>query len=97
MTGRELIERAVQREGFKIASWDEEHENGLTAIMDGKFVITDDAADDDKGLYAGDEGTLMACVVGAAKYSNEHVSWSLLTDGYDTNVDIPEPSTLDFA
>jgi hypothetical protein len=93
VTDRELIEAAVWREGYTVERWDEEHENGLTAFVKGRFRVVE--GNDDVGLYEGDEGTLNACVVGSEQYRNRRVAWGLLVDEYDSNTDVDDLTVLE--
>lgn len=93
MTDREMIEKRCESEGLTIQGWDEQHENGLTANLGTYLVTTSDFEDD--GLYEGDEGELSACVVGAAQYHNQRVSFSFMADGMDSGNEVRELYALD--
>lgn len=92
MSEREMIEAAVARHGFTVKSWDPSHENGLTAML-GHFIVTE--GDEDHGLYDGDTGTLDACVVGAAEYGNQRVSFSFVPEGCDSGADVDDLSAVE--
>jgi len=93
VTEREMIERACKEHGLTIQGWDEEHENGLTAKLGQYMVTTPDYEED--GLYEGDEGELTACVVGAAKYHNQRVSFSFIGEGMDSGNEVSDLFALD--
>lgn len=93
MNNKEMIEARCKQEGLTINSWDEEHENGLTAKL-GRFVVTTDD-DEDYGLYSGDEGELEACVVGSEQYNNRRISFSFVPDGLDGGTEVHYLYVLD--
>ena len=83
---KEMILEDTTARGFTVESWLDHPDNGTTAMFVGRFVAIED--DEDEGIYSGDEGELSACVVGAAQYGNERVSYSLKLEGRDeTEVD----------
>lgn len=86
MSDREMIEQALEREMHPVESWADDPDNGVTAALQGRWRVIED--DEDAGLYAGDEGAISACVVGAEQYGNRHVSYSFHADGFDP-VDLP--------
>jgi hypothetical protein len=90
---KEMIEKACEREGFEIKEWDEEHENGLTAMLGQFEVVTPDY--EDEGLYEGDKGTLMASIVGSEKYRNRRVSFGFMPDGTDGITDVDDITAVD--
>ena len=93
MTDREMIEAYAKQHELTITGWDEEHENGLTALFGQYKVVTPDYEDD--GLYEGDEGVLSACVVGAAQFRNQRVSLSFTPEGYDIGNEVSDLYALD--
>lgn len=93
MTDREMIEDYAEYTMLSIESWDEENENGLTALLSHRWVVVH--GDEDRGLYEGDEGVLTLCVVGAERYGNRRVSLSFVADGMDCGVEIVDLDVLD--
>lgn len=93
MTDREMIEDYAEYTMLSIESWDEENENGLTALLSDRWVVVHD--DEDRGLYEGDEGVLTLCVVGAEQYGNRRVSLSFVADDMDCGVEIVDLDVLD--
>jgi hypothetical protein len=91
MDAKQIIENAVAAQGWTVKSWDEEHENGLSAVV-GDFKVVE--PDDSNGLYLHDEGSLMACVVGSAERHNQRVSWWLHREDYGDS-DVEDLSLLD--
>jgi uncharacterized cupin superfamily protein len=94
MTDREMIESVVASNGFTVERWDEEHENGLTAIIAGTFTVLED--DEEHGLYEGSEGVLEVCVVGSEEHRNRRVAFSLLEEGYDSSNEVSDLSLLEY-
>lgn len=76
---KDMISRAVERHGYSVQEW-REGEDGLEGVL-GQFRVIEE--DEDTGLYDGDEGDLIASVVGAAEYGNQRVSFALLMEDYD--------------
>jgi hypothetical protein len=93
VTNHELIEQECERQMLLVESWDEEHENGVTAILGRWRVYHDEYAD--QGFYVDDEGVLSACVVGSEQYGNQRVSLSFMPSGMDGGVEVPGGNPLD--
>jgi hypothetical protein len=88
---RELIERAAKVWGFNIDGWDE-NEDGPYADLGRATVIEDD---DDRGLFAGDAGSLILGVVGSPRFGNERPAFFFTPDGMDFGGDEVSPDELD--
>lgn len=78
---KELIDRAVNREGYPVQSWTED-EDGVRGQLGNFETIVDD---EDIGLFEGDHGTVHAVVVGAKQYGNEHVAFYFVGEGVDND------------
>ena len=87
MEDRERITLALVREGITAKDWKDTEEDGLVAVL-GRFRVTTDD-EEDRGFYDGDEGELTACVVGAAQYGNQRVTFSFTGDGFDVGLEVP--------
>lgn len=74
------IERAAESMGYPIAEW-RETLNGDTAFFEGEFAVAAD--DEERFLYAGDEGHLEATIVGSAELGNERIFWTFVQEGND--------------
>ena len=92
MTDKERIEEFAKHNGFTVLDWREDPDDGLIGVL-GRFRVIEE--DEDRGLYADDEGELSACVVGAEKYGNQRVALSFTADGYDAGNDVRDPSLLE--
>lgn len=92
MTDRERIEQRVEREGLSVRAWTVT-DDGDTARL-GRFTVATDEAEDE-GLYYGDAGELSACVVGAAEYRNQRVSFTFTPDGFDVGLEIEDLAALE--
>ena len=92
MTEREMIEAAVNGQGFSVKSWVEDPDDGITGVL-GRFQVIDE--DEDRGIYDGDEGEVRACVVGSEKYRNQRVYFSFMTDGTDVGNELVDFSLVD--
>lgn len=95
MTDREMIEQALAHNGFTVERWDEENENGLTAVVAGTFTVIEE--DEDRGLYDGDSGKLEVCVVGSAENRNQRVYFGFVPDGYDEANEVVDLTALDYS
>lgn len=92
MNDRERIEQALELRGLTAQAWDEEGEDGLTAIV-GHYTCIED--DERSCSFAGDEGIVTACVVGAAQYGNQRVCFSFQADGNDGGMEVGSLDSFD--
>lgn len=85
---RKMIQYEIDRYGGfaapQDADWtmDEEERRERAAL--GRWRVMED--DEDRGLFANDEGELHATVVGAAQHHNEAAAFYLQLDYYDTAI-----------
>lgn len=89
---REMIERAAEQQGLTVQSWDED-EDGDERAKFGRYEIT---ADDPSGtIFAGEEGEVVAVVVGAVEYRNQRVWFGFQADGTDSPFEIEDLSIIE--
>lgn len=89
---KQMIAARVADEGYTVESW-REGDDGLEGII-GRFRVTDNE-DEDYGIFEGDEGELIACVVGAQEYHNERVMFNFKADGTDGGNEAHNLASLD--
>jgi hypothetical protein len=83
---RAMIEAACKQHGYTIQAWQDDPEEGRERAILGTAHVYED--DDEKGLYAEDDGQLSALVVGAAQYGNERVMFTLMPEGFDVGEEV---------
>lgn len=69
--------------GYEVQEW-REGEDGPEAVL-GRFRVLAD--NEDEGVFEGDTGTLVVCLVGAPEYGNEGLSYGLYLEGRDGPVE----------
>lgn len=84
MTQRERIEAELEHHMLVAEEW-RDGEDGTEAVLKYRWGVIEE--DEDAGLFEGDEGRVVASVVGAAKYGNERVSFGFVADGMDGPVE----------
>lgn len=85
---KRLIEDACTKQGLTVQSWsqDPDYDEPRDQAELGLFAVIED--NDEAGIYEGDEGTLIACVVGAAEFGNERVAFVFTADGCDSGSEV---------
>jgi hypothetical protein len=89
---KEMIEAAVTARGLAVKDWRDDPDDGLTAVL-GRFRVA--VEDEREGLYDGDEGVLIASVVGARQYGNERIYFGWTPDGMDEAGEVRDIMALD--
>lgn len=82
-----MIENAVNGMSLTIQDWGED-EDGVRAEL-GRWYALDDGPQE--MFFSGDEGVLIASVVGAQKYGNERVYFGFMADGTDVPQEVRYP------
>lgn len=86
MNDKDMISREVERHGYSVREW-RDGEDGLEGVV-GHFRV--DREDEDAGLCDGDEGSLVASIVGAEQYGNRRVHFGLNVKDYDSSYDVSD-------
>lgn len=92
-----LVGAACERQGWTVESWRLDEDESLEAVI-GRYRFDsagEHDADEYGGPYDGDEGVLVAQIVGAAEFHNERVSFALRVDDYDSAYDVRDVEWLE--